>query len=234
MRYLVTGGSGKLGTHLCPTIDCLAPSRTELDILNVGQIEKYASREEVDTILHLAAFCDVNATEKDKPLTYRINVQGTRNVAEAAEKFNKKIVYISTDYVFPCTAGGYKETDQPNPFSWYGFTKYAGELEIQSKVDNHLIIRTSFRPSIWPFPTAYSNVFTSADYVDIIADEIALCLNKATDLTGVIHIGTPIKTMYELAKKRNPGVLPEEFTGTYKKRDFSLEKWEKIKKSLLD
>ncbi len=233
MKYLVTGGSGKLGTYLCKKISCLAPSRTELDVLSVEQVEKFASSNEIDAILHLAALCDVPATEKNKQLTYQINVEGTRNIAEAAKKFNKKIVYISTDYVFPCTDGGYTETDQPQPFNWYGFTKYAGELEIQNKTKNYLIIRTSFRPIVWPFATAYSNVSTSADYIDVIADEIALCLNKATDLTGIVHIGTPIKTMYELAKRRNTNVLPEEFTGTYKHRDFSLKKWEKIK-SLLD
>lgn len=233
MKYLATGGSGKLGTYLCKKISCLAPSRNELDVLNINQIEKFASSDEIDAILHLAALCDVPATEKNKQLAYRINVEGTRNVAEAAKKFNKKIIYISTDYVFPCTDGKYKETDQPQPFNWYGFTKYAGELEIQNQTKNHLIIRTSFRPIIWPFATAYSNVYTSADYIDIIADEIAFCLNKANDLTGIIHIGTSVKTMYDLAKKKNPHVLPEEFTGTYKRRDLSLEKWRKIK-SLLD
>lgn len=229
MKYLVTGGHGRLGTYLCKKISCLAPDRTELDILNIGQVEKYASSEEIDGILHLAAVCDIPATENDKKMTYLINVQGTRNVAQAAKKFNKKMVYISTDYVFPCTEGGYKETDQPNPFNWYGFTKYAGELETQAATDNHLIIRTSFRPIVWPFPTAYNNVFTSGDYVDVIADEIALCLSKAAELTGIIHIGTPTKTLYELAKRRNPDILPEEFTDTHKCRDLSLEKWEKIK-----
>ena len=229
-KYLVTGGSGRLGTYLCNKLPSLAPSSKEMDILSPKQIEKYLSRKEVDTILHLAAVADMNLAEKDKKLTYSVNVIGTRNIAQAAKKFNKKIIYISTDYVFPCTEGGYQETDQPSPFSWYGFTKYAGELEIQNITKKHLIIRTSFRPIVWPFPTAYDNVFTSADYIDTIADEIALCLKQ--NLTGIIHIGTPTKTLYELAKRRSPDILPEKFKGDQKRRDLSLEKWEKIKKKL--
>ena len=213
MKYLITGGFGRLGTYLSKKIYCLSPSKAELDVLNIEQVEHFVSSNEIDSVLHLAAICDIPATEKDKRLTYLVNVVGTRNIAQAAKKFNKKVVYISTDYVFPCTEGGYKETDQPNPFNWYGFTKYAGELEIQNYTDNYLIIRTSFRPIVWLFSTAYDNVFTSGDYVDVIADEIGLCLNKAEDLTGIIHIGTQVKTLYELAKIRNPQVLPEKFTG---------------------
>jgi dTDP-4-dehydrorhamnose reductase len=92
--------------------------------------------------------------------------------------------------------------------------------------DNYLIIRTSFRPAVWDYPTAYTNVFTSADYVDIIAQEIATCLDIG--LSGIIHIGTPKKTLYELALRRNPHVLPEELPVS-QRRDFSIKKWEHIK-----
>ncbi len=230
MKYLIIGGWGKLGEHLRNKLPSLSPQKKELDILNRDQIEKYASLIEIDSILHLAAISDVSFAEKEKNLSYLTNVRGTANLAYYAKRFNKKIVYVSTDYVFPCTEGGYKETDQPQPFNWYGFTKYAGELEIQNATDNHLIIRTSFRPIVWPFPTAYANVFTSADYVDVISDEITLCLNQ--NLTGIIHIGTPTKTLYELAKKRNPDILPEEYPGNNKRRDLSIKKWEEIKNKL--
>ncbi len=233
IKYLVTGGSGNLGTHLCPKIKCLTPSKEELDILNVAQIEKFVSLDEINAVLHMAAIADTTLADKNKKMTYEVNVKGTANIASAAKRFNKKIIYISTDYVFPCTEDGYKEIDQPQPFNWYGFTKYAGELEIQNSTDNYLIIRTSFRPVVWPFPTAYSDIYTSADYIDVIAAELALCLNQATDLMGIIHIGTPTKTLYELAKKRNPDVLPEKSNDNKKNRTLSLEKWQQIKNQLL-
>lgn len=230
MKYLITGCSGKLGTYLCDKLPCLASPKKDLDILDIKQVEKFVSLNDIDAILHLAAVTDINLAEKERNLAYLVNVKGTANLAYYAKKFNKKIIYISTDYVFPCTEGGYKETDLPQPFNWYGFTKYAGELEIQNITDNYLIIRTSFRPIVWPFQTAYTNVFTSADYVDIIADEIILCLDQ--NLTGIIHVGTPAKTLYELAKRRNPDILPEEYQGNNKRRDLSIEKWEDIKSKL--
>ncbi|GAF97090.1 unnamed protein product, partial [marine sediment metagenome] len=116
-------------------------------------------------------------------------------------------------------------TDNPSPANWYGFTKYAGELEIRNLIENYCIIRTSFRPVKWDFPTVYTNVYTSADYIDIIAKEIILCLNY--NLNGIIHIGTPTKSLYELAKVRNPYIIPEECSDeTFpKRRDLNIDNW---------
>ncbi len=230
MKYLITGGWGELGEHLRDKLPSLSPAHKDLDILNQDQVEKYVSLTDIDSILHLAAITNVSLAEKEKKLTYLVNVKGTAKLSHYAKKFNKRIIYISTDYVFPCTEGKYKETDLPSPFNWYGFTKYAGELEIQNITNDYLIIRTSFRPIVWPFPTAYTNVFTIADYVDVISDEIALCLDQ--NLTGIIHIGTPTKTLYELARRRNPDVLPEEYQGNNKRQDLSIKKWEEIKNKL--
>ncbi|MBI4117214.1 MAG: NAD(P)-dependent oxidoreductase [Parcubacteria group bacterium] len=229
MKYLVTGGAGKLGTELCPLIDCTAPAHCELDILSPEQIEKFASRKDIDAIIHLAAISSKKAAEENKPLSYSINVIGTRNIAQAAAKFNKKIVYISTESVFDGSRGDYKEDEPANPHDWYALTKYAGELEIQNSGAEHLIIRTTFRPSKWGFPTTYTNFWTTGDYVDVIAKEVALAISYG--LTGIIHIGTPKKTWYELAKQRNPEIKPEEYPDSnYLRVDLNLEKWEKIKK----
>ena len=196
-----------------------------MNILNICQMEKYIKANKVNSILHLAAISDQKFAEKEKLLSYKINVLGTRNVTKIAKKYNLKIFYISTDYIFPCTKGNYKETDNPGPANWYGFTKYAGELEIRNLIENYCIIRTSFRPVKWDFPTAYTNVYTSADYIDIIAKEIILCLNY--NLNGIIHIGTTTKSLYELAKIRNPYIVPEECNDeTFpKRRDLNIDNW---------
>lgn len=228
MKYLITGGHGKLGTELCPQIKCIAPSHNEMSILDPIKVEQYISLPEIKGIIHLAAITSRSIAEKDKQNSYNINVHGTRNIAEMATKYNKKIFYISTEIVFPGSEGNYKEDDSPSPKDWYAFTKYAGELEIQKVTQNYLIIRTTFRPSDWGFPTAYTNVWTTGDYVDIIAKEIALALE--INPTGLIHIGTPKKTWYELATRRNPEVKPEEFPdSTFLRRDLNIEKWETLK-----
>lgn len=229
MNYLVTGGHGKLGSALCPLIEAVVPTRTEMNILEKERVDFYATHFPVDAILHLAAVSDTVLAEKDTHASYAINVRGTANVAEVAKKHGKKIIYISTDYVFPGTTGDYRETDEPSPSNWYGFTKYAGELEIRERTDNFLIIRTAFRPSVWPFKSAYGDVYTSADYVDVIAGEIAKAL--MLDITGILHIGTAKKTLFELAGRRNPAIVSESSpVGFPKRKDLHIEKWERLKR----
>ena len=229
-NYLVTGGWGRLGSHIRNSIQCTAPERSEMNILDVSQIRQFLETNAFDAILHLAAISDQNLAAKEKYLSYQVNVLGTRNMAEMAQKYNLKIYYISTDYVFLGTKGNYREADNPDPANWYGFTKYAGELEIQNAAENYCIIRTSFRPVAWEFPTAYTNVYTSADYVDIIAKEILLCLSY--DLKGIIHVGSPVKSFYELAKIRNPNIIPEECRDESfpKRRDLNIDRWLSEKK----
>ena len=230
MKYLVTGGHGKLGTELCPLIDCIAPHHHEMDILSPEQVDYLMAGEDIDAVIHLAAITSRKAAEDDKSESYKVNVVGTRTVAESAARHNKKIIYISTEIVFDGSRGDYKEEDSTSPRDWYAFTKYAGELEVQKATDNNLIVRTTFRPSNWGFPTAYTNVWTTGDYVDVIASEIALALKL--NLGDLIHIGTPKKTWFELAIRRNPDVKPEEFPDqTFLRRDLNIGKWEAVKAS---
>lgn len=228
--YLITGGGGKLGTYLCPLIKNIAPKKEEMNILMPEEIEKFVAGNNFKAIVHLAAITNQKLVEQQRMMTYQVNVIGTRNVAKIAKKYGLKVWFISSDYVFPCTKGNYAEADIPCPVNWYGYTKYAAELEIQNLLDNFGIIRTSFRPSVWGFPTAYTNVHTTADYTDVVAKEIALCLNF--DLQGVIHIGTEPKTLYELAKRRNSNVQPEECNDDSfpKNRVLNISRWKEEKR----
>jgi dTDP-4-dehydrorhamnose reductase len=229
-KYLFIGGNGRLGTELQKSLENDSPTHQQLDILNVDTVHAWLSKE-YDAIIHLAALSSVEACEKNKELSYRTNVIGTRNVAQACAKFKKKLYFISTDYVFDGKQGNYSENDLPSPANWYGFTKLAGEYEILENLGKHscCIIRTSFRPSLWPFETAYTNVETSADYTDVIGREIAVAIKY--DTSGIIHIGTAKKTLFELAIQRNSSVLPEISNNPAlpKKRTLNLSKWKKIK-----
>jgi len=233
---LVTGGFGKLGTELVPILSqtssaVLVPKHAELDVKNTQAIIDFCKKNSITQILHLAAISDQKWADQHKPESYETNVIGTRNVANAAKILNIKITYISTDYIFDGIVGGYKEEDAPKPANWYGFTKYAGELEVQNSGAEYCIIRTSFRPKTWAFPTAFTNVITSADYVDVIAKEISYCIQSK--LTGIIHIGTPKKSFHDLAKQRNPQVKEEiNNDGTFPKNRFlNIDKWLAIKQS---
>jgi len=85
----------------------------------------------------------VDKCELNKELAWKINVEGTENIAKAVKAHNAFLLYISTDYVFNGETGQYKETDSPDPINYYGLTKLKAEERVQSLTDNYCIARAS-------------------------------------------------------------------------------------------
>lgn len=216
---LLTGGSGRLGGELRALLPgMITPARAELDVTRADTIEAALDRYVPGIVVHAAAYTDVSRAELEREICWSTNVEGTRNLVRAIAGRDVFLVHISTDYVFAGTDGGYKEDDPPGPpRNYYALSKLVAE-EIARCADRHLIIRTSFRPRSWPYATAFTDVYTSQDYVDVIAPEIALAIRHATELGWItLHIGTERKSVYDLARRRNPSVLP----GT--KRDAGID-----------
>jgi dTDP-4-dehydrorhamnose reductase len=95
-----------------------------------------------DAIIHPAAFTAVDRCESEVETAYRVNVLGTRHVAEGARRIDAPVLYVSTDYIFDGTkAEPYLEWDEPNPRSVYGRTKLAGERELDP---GSTVVRTSW------------------------------------------------------------------------------------------
>jgi dTDP-4-dehydrorhamnose reductase len=103
----------------------------------------------------------------------------------------------------------YKEEDPPGPVcNYYALSKLVAE-EMVRLAPRHLIIRTSFRPRQWPYPVAFTDVYTSQDYVDVIAPDIALAITSYSTIPdAVLHIATERKSVYELARRRRADVRP--------------------------
>jgi dTDP-4-dehydrorhamnose reductase len=138
-----------------------------------------------------------------------VNVDGTRAIVRSASERSILLVHISTDYVFEGTRGMYHEEDCPGPVcNYYALSKLVAE-EVARLAPRHLIIRTSFRPREWPYPVAFTDVYTSQDYVDVIAPEIALAIQRCREIPyAALHIATERKSAYELARRRRPEVRP--------------------------
>lgn len=146
MKILITGASGLLGSRIaelaqadgdCPKsheVYCgYAHNRpafgkaVQLDLLDVPRLSDTIKRLEPDVIIHSAALTDVDRCEREKELAFRMNVEGTRVIAGAAERADSYLLYVSTDYVFDGEKGMYREEDQPQPQSYYGCSKLLGE-----------------------------------------------------------------------------------------------------------
>ena len=150
--YLITGGNGQLGTELRHLLDeqgaaYVSTDAAEMDITDAKATMVKIKEVQPTVIFHCAAYTAVDkAEEEGKELDEKINVDGTRNVALAAESVGATLIYISTDYVFDGTKkeGEYATDDQVNPQNEYGRTKLLGEEAVQAIMSKYYIIRTSW------------------------------------------------------------------------------------------
>jgi len=156
MKILISGASGLYGSKLTqiipkthqvysayyrikPTLGTLI----RFDVSNKDQVEKAFEKINPEVVVHAAALTNVDKCETNKPLAWKVNVDGTRNMTEAAEKYNAFFLYLSTDYVFNGEKGSYIENDKPDPVNYYGLTKVKAEEIIQDMSGECCICRPS-------------------------------------------------------------------------------------------
>lgn len=226
---LLTGGSGRLGREIQRLISCAAPSTRELDITSLTSCRKAIKKYQPDLIIHAAAWTDVAGAETHREQCWAVNVIGTQNLVRAAH--GRRLVFISTDYVFDGKRGNYREDDIPNPKNFYALTKLAGELIIQQYPDT-LIIRTAFKQNgPWLYASAFVDQWGSHDFVGAVAPQLVRAA-LMDDLRGVIHIAGKRTTMYDLARRVSPSVgkISVQDAKVPLPRDASLNisKWNKI------
>ncbi|GAA5503408.1 dTDP-4-dehydrorhamnose reductase [Deinococcus xinjiangensis] len=232
---LMTGGGGRLGSELRALLpQIIAPSSREMDVTHPQQVREVTRRVAPQLIVHAAAYTNVSKAEHERESCWQINVSGTRNMAQAANQIGAKLLHISTDYVFSGNEGNYRESDTPGPVvNYYSLSKLLAE-EAARCAQRHLIVRTSFRPREFQYPVAFSDVYTSQDYVDIIAPLLAEVITHALDIQDeVLHVVTERKSVYELARRRNQAVREgrRADANVVLPRDVSLntERWQQLR-----
>ncbi|ORN37267.1 dTDP-4-dehydrorhamnose reductase [Lentilactobacillus parabuchneri] len=151
MKILITGANGQLGTELRNLldergVDYDAFDAKDMDITDQQAVDAKFDALKPTVVYHCAAYTAVDKAEDEgKQVNWRVNEEGTRNVAAAAKRVGAKLVYISTDYVFDGTNSDEYQVDDPtNPKNEYGKAKLAGERAVKEKTDDYYIIRTSW------------------------------------------------------------------------------------------
>lgn len=160
MRILVTGSNGLLGQKLVELISAqqdyyviatakskLIPtlSRGEfhhLDLTNQTEVNDVISKTKPDVVIHTAAMTQVDQCELEKEKCWLSNVTAVEYVARACEENKVHLVHLSTDFIFDGTHGPLDENEKPNPLSYYGESKLAGELAVQRSSATWAILRT--------------------------------------------------------------------------------------------
>ena len=203
-KIIVTGGTGRFGKILKKIIKnkYLFPNKNELNILSLSNIETYFKKKKPKVLIHLAGLSrPMYEHERNISKSIKLNIIGTCNIVMACKKFNVKLIYFSTSYVYPGTNGNYLETDPLLPVNNYAWSKLGGETAVQM-YQNSLIIRACMTERPFIHKKALSDVRLNF----IFQDEIAEILPKLIKLKGIINVGGPIRTVYDFAKKYNPSV----------------------------
>ncbi len=149
MLVFVTGITGQLGYEVLNClqkrgIPCIGAGRKEFELTDRTSTEKFLMRIKPDAIIHCAAYTNVNLAESEEALCRAVNVEGTRNLAMAAAALNAKMLFISTEYVFPGEGEGYYETtDATRPLNVYGISKRDAELILMEVLERYFIVRIS-------------------------------------------------------------------------------------------
>lgn len=196
---VVVGGTGILGKSLKSIDDSLICLDSKFDIYEFSYLKEYLDSTNPEIIINCAAIKSEKVI-KEPIKSININIVGSCNLSKYCIENNKRLVYISTDYIYSGKKGNYKEDDEILPTNLYAWTKLGGETSAKL-VPNHLIIRTSFGETNFPYKMAFTNLITSKDYVDIISPMILMA--STSNIIGTINIGTSPKSMYEYASSRN-------------------------------
>ncbi|MEZ9923949.1 dTDP-4-dehydrorhamnose reductase [Vibrio breoganii] len=227
MRVLVTGCNGQVGhclvNQLHNNVELLAVDREELDITSRDAVFTLVSEFKPDFIINAAAHTAVDKAEEEVDLSYAVNCDGPKYLAEAANNVGGTVLHISTDYVFPGNKQGvYSEEDKTGPLGVYGKSKLAGELALAGANERHIILRTA-----WVFGEHGNNFvktmlrlgkdrealnivgdqYGGPTYAGDIAQALIAIMNKASadddsSLYGVYHFsGAPHVSWYEFAQE---------------------------------
>ena len=200
MKLVIIGGTGTLGKELQkinPNHDYFG---RDLDITNKEILFKKLDEINPDVILHLAAITDSNYVDSNLIDTIETNIIGTAYISKWCISNNKRLVYVSTDYVYDGELDiEHAEDEAVKPNNNYAISKLGGECSVKF-VKSHCIVRTSFGTDKTKYKSAYKNLLTSKDYVDVIAPMIYNVI--FSDIDGIINIGTDSKSVYDYANKR--------------------------------
>lgn len=224
MNVASIGSSSLVGSRFCELaeqklnlIRADLNSEPKIDITKNSSVENFFREHDFECIVLFSAFTDVDRAQEqngDKNGScWQINVEGTKNIVSACKKLDKKLVLISTDFIFDGEAGPYSEDSPPGPnnnkVSWYGITKQESE-KIAKTLDDAIILRISY-----PFRAQYeiktdfarnilkrykeNNLFPlfsdqqiTPTFIDDIAPAIVLLLTS--NKTGIFHLASPITT----------------------------------------
>ena len=151
MKIVITGGKGMLGRTLQKELaehEIVVGDLPDWDITDDEGLLRKLMAAAPDVVIHCAAMTNVDACEADRDLAFKLNEEGSRNVALACSACGARLFAISTDYVFsgepPREPWAWSETDIPRPRTVYGLSKFSGEQMVQMLNSDATVLRIAW------------------------------------------------------------------------------------------
>lgn len=219
MKVLVTGYTGQLGYDVVAelkrrNIECIGTTRKDFSLTDTEKMKSFIEKYNPDAVIHCAAYTAVDKAEDEQALCRAVNGEATREIAKICKDIDAKMIYISTDYVFPGDGDSfYEPEDEKAPQNVYGQTKLDGEKAVQEILDKYFIVRISWVFGIngKNFIRTMLNLAKTHDKLTVVNDQIGsptytvdlaklLCDMVQTDKYGVYHATNEgICSWYEFA-----------------------------------
>lgn len=203
-KIIVTGGTGRFGKILKKNVtkNFLFPTKSQLNILNLNKLINYLKKEKPDYIIHLAGLSrPMSIHESNISKSINLNIIGTSNLTIACKKYNIKLIYFSSSYVYPGKKGNYSENDPLLPCNNYAWSKLGGECAVQM-YKNSLILRVSMTEKPFVHKAAYSNMITNF----IFHEDFIKIFLKILNYKGILNIGGKTNSVFNFVKINNPKI----------------------------
>jgi len=202
-KIIVNGGDGRFAQILKKKnkkLKLIFLSKKQLNILDVNSIEKAIKKYKPKRLIHCAGLSrpmEIHKSNISKSID--LNIIGTANITKICEKYNVKLIYFSTGYVYEGIKGNYKESDGVKPFNNYGLSKLGGECAV-AMYKNSLILRISMTEKPFLHQKAYTNIKSNFFF----HEDLVKILPKILNQKGILNVGGKAQSIYSFAKKSNP------------------------------
>ena len=196
MRVLVTGAAGMVGRHLIRYLCKVGHQVIPVDLIKHEGIISTDLRDEPsvfrlvkvynpDLILHLAALTNLNFCEQNKEASRATNYGITEALTRACSKYQVRLIFLSSDYVFGKYDHVWQERDLPCPTTQYGMDKAASEYLIRDSLSDYAIVRTA---QLYGF---------HGDFVSLVCDALTT-RQKFTAFANLVNCPTWIGDLFAM------------------------------------
>ena len=231
-NILITGGNSRFAKSLKKSFfgkNIFFTSSKQLNILKIRSIEYSVKKIKPKIFIHIAGLSrpmDLHDSNIEESIDK--NIIGTCNVVKICKKYNIKLIYFSTNYVYPGKKGNYAEKDPLLPINNYAWSKLGGECAVQM-YKNSLILRLCVTEK----PFTHKSAFYDAISSFMFHDDLVINFKKLIKQKGIINIGGKRRSIYNFAKKHSKFVkaISRKRTSFPKDSSINIKKFKRLIKN---